>query len=232
MAEEETQVGGEPTTDAAASPSETPNESRMQELESELTKAKGDLSKIRDFYGAYPKLVPFLKRYADDEAMQQRVDELLDGKAPPQTEDLPPVDDDIKRQIEAHVESRLREERKVIEGQVNQIRQSQLQSQIDGWRRKYTKEAGYPVDFKHCEPQISEMLEKGQAVDVDGAYKQIALDYALKSKTETDKQIKDLKIKASMSRGSIPTTMKVSGKDEKKDLDQAFSEAFEELGIG
>ena len=231
---DETQGNGSTLAEPAAQPSGTETAPKPTEdlnaLKGELDKAKGDLGKIREFYSQYPKAVSFLKKYVDDPSAQTLVDKYLEtgtvnlGNGE-ETDELP-IDERTNRVL-TETQARLKDQ----ENQLNQLRQTQLKAQIDEWRRDFTVEKGFPVNFKEVENEIADMITNGKAIDAISAYKMIGFEKSLKGRSEIEKQLKNYKIQASMSRGSVPRTMSVRGANDKKSLSEAWQEAVEDLGI-
>lgn len=212
-------------------------QSELAEVKKKYQESEGNLQKVRDFYAANPDLITFARKYSEDSKAAELVRNYLNGKvstAPNEgkaEDDLADMPEAQRNLVMKLVEKKLEEYTGAIKADVGQLRNAQLQSQINGWRAAYNKQTGWPVDFKEVEPKIAEMLQKGEAVNAEGAYRQIAADYLLKDRVQKDREIKDLKVKASMSRASVPSQLASRGKAEAKTMAEAMAEAIEELGI-
>lgn len=226
--------GGEATT---SSQTESPKD--YEEWKSRATKAEETVKKVQDLYGAYPNAVQLVKSYVEDAKARQDLDSYLTQGVVPAKEterstdsmDLDGLDDTTKKSIDAYISTKLQEQAQGFEQKFNTLNQARLQDQIEGWRKKYTVENGFPVNFAEVESDLAQMLNEGKATDAVGAYKIYCTDKFLEKQTETNKQLREAKIKASMSRASLPTTLKVRKGDDRKGIESAFQEAFEELGM-
>ena len=238
MSDQETQVSGEAPDQTSAQPSEEtskPTED-VENLKSQLNEYKTKVEQIQQFYTSYPGLVKIARKYADDPDVRTKLDTYLEGGSiEPNSDgasdsgvDLSSLDDTTKQAIAQLVDERVNSVRKEYDSKFGDLSAKQVQTQIDGWRKKYTKSAGFPVEFSEVENQIAEMLTRGEAVSAEGAYKQLALDYALKSSVEQEKQLKQAKLEASMSRGSLPQSMPTRGKDSTKSFKDAWMDALEQ----
>lgn len=210
------------------------------ELKQQLEKANGDLQKIRDFYAAYPDLVTFARRYTEDPKAAEIVRGYINGNGQVVTkeEKVAEIEDELaglpepqRKAMMKIIDQKLSEATQPLVSELQSLRQTNLTSQINGWRSEFNKQKGWPVDFKEVEPKIAELLQSRKAVDAEGAYKQIAAEYLLKDRADRDKTIKDLKVKVSMSRASVPQQLSVRGKGTTKSLADAWTEAVDELGI-
>lgn len=238
--------GSDPATTTATPSGENVNTSQPNgtdpntEIKQQLEKAQGDLQKIRDFYAAYPDLVTFARRYTEDPKAAELVRGYINnnGQVVSKEDKVAEIEDELsglpepqRKAMMKLVEQKVNEVTGHLAGEVKTLREANLSTQINAWRKTFSKQEGWPVDFKDVEPKITELLQTRKAVDAEGAYKQIAAEYLLKDRADRDKTIKDLKVKVSMSRASVPQQLSVRGKGTTKTLADAWTEAVEELGI-
>jgi hypothetical protein len=145
-------------------------------------------------------------------------------------DELSGLDDKQRKAVEKLLQKSLQDATAPVKNQLSQMQQHVLNQQIKEWRATYNKQAGWPVDFTQVEGEIAKMLQDSKASDAESAYKVIAAEYYRKNGVEQEKTIKELKTKVSMSRASLPSSMAVRGKGEKKSMADAMAEAMQELG--
>lgn len=228
----------QPSDESASQASTTPDQ--LAELKQQLEKANGDLEKVRNFYLAYPELREFARRYTEDPKAAEIVRGYINGNGQVVTKEdkVAEIEDELsglpepqRKAMMKIIDQKLSEATQPLVSELQSLRQTNLTSQINGWRSEFNKQKGWPVDFKEVEPKIAELLQSRKAVDAEGAYKQIAAEYLLKDRADRNKEIKDLKVKVSMSRASVPQQLSVRGKGTTKTLADAWAEAIEETGI-
>lgn len=226
------QPGGSQAAPSTASP-------ELAELKSKYEKANGDLQRMKDFFTAYPDLVQFARKYTEDQNAASMVRNYLAGKpVSVGSQDASDSDDDAlstldanqRKAVEKLLEQKLDGVMAPIKSQNQQLQQHVLNQQIKEWRATYNKANGWPVDFKEVEGSVAELIQNGKANDAEVAYKLLAADHYRKNGADQEKQIRELKQKASMSRASLPTQLAVRGKGERKSIEEAWVEALEQAG--
>lgn len=236
--------GTAPSDNGTVKPTEgdTSVDPKIAELEKKLAdaeKSQTDLKELQTYFGARPSLYDGALLYDKDPKFKEMVDAYVSGKPiendqvnTPDDLDLSSLTDDQRKIVATLAEKIVEEKMQGVTAELSQLKKFYAQGQIDGFRTTYTKQNGWPFEFKEKENEVTKMLENGLATNAESAFLQLVGQSHLQTSAETNKKLTEQKREMSMSRYSTPSVSVRRSQEGKMSFLDAIRHAQEQLGQG